>query len=182
VELVESRGIRVKALHKILRVEAQAKRLHFEGGLEAAYDLLLAVPPHRPPAVVREAGLTDASGWVPVDPRTLASSAPGVYAVGDVNGLKLPAGGMLPKAGIMAELEGEIVADRILASLGQSLKPKDFDGKGYCFFEAGEGRAMKVQGDFFGPTTDRVRMEAPSEEGFQAKQAFEAERLKSWFG
>ncbi len=53
-----------------------------DGG-EMAYDLFLAVPVHRAPAVAVEAGLTT-DGWIPVDPLTFETSYPGVYAMGDV--------------------------------------------------------------------------------------------------
>jgi sulfide:quinone oxidoreductase len=97
-----------------------------------------------------------------------------------VTGLKLPEGGMLPKAGLFAELEGEIVADRILALLGKG-QAREFDGKGYCYFEAGGGQAMKVQGEFFKAPMDRVQLEPPSTQAFKDKQAFERERLEKWF-
>ena len=53
-----------------------------DGG-EMPYDLFLAVPVHRAPAVVVEAGLT-VDGWIPVDRVTFETSYPGVYAMGDV--------------------------------------------------------------------------------------------------
>ena len=64
--------------------------------------LLLAVPPHRAPAVVREAGLPGPSGWIPVDPRTLQTKFAGVFAVGDVTAIPLSNGGALPKAEALA--------------------------------------------------------------------------------
>mgnify|MGYP003296148115 CR=1 FL=1 len=51
-------------------------------GVELGYDLFLGVPVHRAPAVVVGAGLT-IDGWVPVDPLTLETAYPDVYAVGD---------------------------------------------------------------------------------------------------
>ncbi len=180
LEVCAQKNIHVLVQHKLKRVDESGKRLFFENGAEAGYDLLLAVPPHRVSGVVKEAGLTDSSGWVSVDSKTLATPWPGIHACGDVSGLKLPEGGMLPKAGLFAELEGEIVADRILASLGKG-QAKEFDGKGYCYFEAGGGMAMKVQGEFFKVPLDRVKMEPPSIQAFKDKQAFERERLEKWF-
>ena len=59
-----------------------------DGG-ELPYDLFLAVPVHRAPAVVVEAGLTK-DGWIPVDPLTFETSYPGVYAMGDVAAVGTP--------------------------------------------------------------------------------------------
>ena len=49
------------------------------------YDLFIGIPTHRVPAVVEASGLTSGGtdGWVAVDPRTLATPYPGVYAIGD---------------------------------------------------------------------------------------------------
>ena len=65
-------------------------------GSEFPFDLFLGVPKHRAPDVVVASGLTE-DGFVPVDPRTLATRVPGVYAVGDVATIGVP------KAGVFAE-------------------------------------------------------------------------------
>jgi NADPH-dependent 2,4-dienoyl-CoA reductase/sulfur reductase-like enzyme len=51
---------------------------------EVPFDLMVAVPPHRPPAVVADSGLAAGHGWIAVDPGTLATGHERVYAVGDV--------------------------------------------------------------------------------------------------
>ena len=58
--------------------------------------------------VVAESGMT-VDGWIPVNPRTLETSFPGVYAVGDVTSVGTP------KAGVFAEGQAAVVADRISA-------------------------------------------------------------------
>ena len=85
-------------------------RLAFRQRRDARFDLLAYVPPHRAPAVVREAGLTGESGWIPVDRGTLETKFPGVYAIGDVTGIPLAIGKPLPKAGVFAHGEAEVVA------------------------------------------------------------------------
>ena len=50
-------------------------------GDEMPFDLFLGVPVHRAPQVVEDSGLC-VDGWVPVDPLTLETSFPDVYAVG----------------------------------------------------------------------------------------------------
>ena len=86
-------------------------------GREIAYDLFLGVPRHHVPAVVAESGMT-VDGWIPVDPLTLETAFPGVYAVGDVTSVGTP------KAGVFAEGQAAVVADRIIASVrGASRRP-----------------------------------------------------------
>jgi sulfide:quinone oxidoreductase len=145
------------------------------------FDLLLAVPPHRAPAVVSAAGLTGPSGWVPVDPRTLETRFPGVHAIGDVTAIPLASGTALPKAGVFAQAEGEVVAARIADRLAGREPTTTFAGNGMCFVETGGGRAAMVRGGFL-DDPPRVELTEASEANLAAKRAFESERLAAWFG
>jgi sulfide:quinone oxidoreductase len=145
------------------------------------FDLLLAVPPHRAPRVVREAGLTGPSGWIPVDSRTLETRHERVFAVGDVTAIPLSNGQALPKAGVFAQAEGEVVAARIADDLMGRTPEDTFSGEGLCFLETGRGRASAVQGRFLADPP-QVELTAPTEEGFAAKRAFVSDRLTAWFG
>lgn len=145
------------------------------------FDLLLAVPPHRAPAVVAAAGLTGPSGWVAVDPRTLETRFKDVYAVGDVTAVPLATGGALPKAGVFAAAEGEVVAERIAARFAGRKPEATFGGEGVCFMETGRGMAAMVQGRFL-ENPPQVELTPAAPEHLAAKRAFEAERLAAWFG
>jgi len=81
------RGISTRVGAKTARIEPDRVVL---ADAELSFDLLMAVPPHRPPAVVAESGLTAEHGWTAVDAGTLATSWDGVYAVGDVTLIPLP--------------------------------------------------------------------------------------------
>ncbi len=61
--------------HKLAAVRPEARELVFDGKPAVDYDLLVAIPPHRGPRLVREAGLANEAGWVPVDRSTLATGA-----------------------------------------------------------------------------------------------------------
>jgi len=145
------------------------------------FDLLLGVPPHRPPAVVTEAGMTRGGGWIPVDRLTLETHFPGVYAIGDVTAIPLANGQMLPKAGVFAEAQGKVVAERIAAGFAGRTAAARFTGEGACFFELGAGTAAMVAGHFLADPPD-VRLSEPGPEHLAAKRAFEVDRLRSWFG
>ena len=79
-------------------------------GDEMPYDLFLGVPVHRVPEVVAESGMT-VDGWIPVNPLTLETTYPDVYAVGDVTSVGTP------KAGVFAEGQATVVADQISARI-----------------------------------------------------------------
>jgi sulfide:quinone oxidoreductase len=145
------------------------------------FDLLLAVPPHRAPTVVRDAGLTGPTGWIPVDARTLRTRHDGVYAIGDVTAISLSNGGALPKAGVFAQAEGEVVTARIADELAGRDAGAVFGGQGMCFLETGRGMASAVQGRFLADPP-QVELTESTEAGYAAKRAFESERLTAWFG
>ncbi len=180
LEICAARNIRVAVEHKLDRVEADGTTLHFAGRAAESCDLLLAIPPHRVPECC--APLVNASGWIPADPATGATAFPGVFAIGDVAGIPLPGGGMLPKAGFFAQAQGEAAAEAILAEAEGRPAAAGFDGTGICWFEAGGRVAMRVRGAFYGDPTQRVQLDPPTSEAFAAKQASERERLAAWFG
>ena len=155
--------------------------VHQADGRDLAFDLLLAVPPHRCPQVLVDAGLAQPGGWVEVDPQTLATPFEGVYVVGDSTVIMLAHGLPLPKAGLFAEAEGYVVAERIAAELGDRAPSATFDGTGLCYAEAGGGEAVEIQAHFYAdpPGADIV---GPSSDAMIGKAAFESDRLAAWFG
>jgi sulfide:quinone oxidoreductase len=177
-ELAE-RGISMRVASKTEQVEPGYVILA-DG--EERYDLLLAVPPHRPPVVVEESGLLDEHGWIGVDPYTLVTRFPGVFAIGDVNLIPLANGMPLPKAGVMAELQGLRVARAIAAELRGEEEPEPFDGRGFCPVEVGANAAAFVRGDWYAEPEPVVQVDGPSETYAAEKRNFETERLQRWFG
>jgi sulfide:quinone oxidoreductase len=177
-ELAEA-GVGFLAGHQATEVNPGTVR--FADGSERGFDLLLAVPPHRAPSVLVDAGLAQPGGWAKVDPRTLETGVADVYAIGDATAIMLANGMPLPKAGLLAELEGTVVAARIADRLAGVEPTTTFDGEAFCFIETGGGRAMMVGGRFLDDPPD-VQVTPASEELRQRKVAFERERLVRWFG
>jgi sulfide:quinone oxidoreductase len=162
------------------RVDSGAQLLHFEDGSATHYDLLIAVPPHVAPKVVRDAELTGPSGWVPVDPLTLRVKQPAgareVYAIGDVTVVPLPGrfkpevGLSLPKAGVFAEAHGRVAAHQIAAAISGRKSDEAFDGKGYCYLETGAGRAVKAEGSFFEQPHPVMQKKTPDDSQLRDKR------------
>ena len=130
-------------------IDAVRQTLVFKNGRQESFDLLAAVPPHRPPTVVKESSLANEAGWVTVDKHTLQTHFENIYAIGDVTAIILNNGLPLPKAGTFAHAEAEAVAARIIAEIGGSVPQAEFDGVGYCWIEAGSGSAGFASGQFY---------------------------------
>jgi sulfide:quinone oxidoreductase len=180
-QMVEARGIGFHPQMKITSVSGQTKELIFENGRRVSYDLLIAIPPHRAPQVVKDSGLLAESGWVSVDAKTLRTRYEGVYAIGDIAAIMLPVGKPLPKAGVFAHYEAEAVANNIAAELEGSTPSHTFNGHGYCFLEMGAGRAGFAGGDFYATPEPRVKMQRPGYHWHWGKVLFEKWWLRHWF-
>ncbi len=161
---VEDRGIAFHPLQKLTEVNPATRKISFEGKESFTYDLLIAVPPHRSPRVVREAGLANQAGWVPVDSATLATRDENVYAIGDVTAIPLPGRWkpdvplMLPKAGVFAHAQALVVARRIADRIAGKAARDKFSGEGYCMLEAGEHLAGFASGQFLAEPSPQIKL------------------------
>lgn len=146
-------------------------------GNEMACDLLLGIPVHRVPQVVVESGLAaHPYDWVPVDKKTLATGFPGVYAVGDVNGVGTP------KAGVFAEGSARIVAAAIIAQLRGGTPPEPYKGQGSCYIEFGQNQVGRVDVDFLSGPKPTGTFHGASEALVAEKVQFGSSRRQRWFG
>lgn len=180
-QMVEAKNINFHPEHTVNHVNAAGKQIIFSNGITADFDLLVYVPPHQAPQAVQEADLTNDSGWIPVNRQTLETRFPGVYAVGDVTGIMLSIGKPLPKAGVFAHGEAEVVANNIARAITGKGKPTVFDGQGECFIETGDGKAGFGSGNFFSEPAPQVKMRGPNRALHLGKIAFEKFWLYEWF-
>jgi len=180
-QMVEAKGIVYRPEHQIVRVDPATRWLTFANGVEASFDLLAYVPPHRAPRVVRDAALVSESGWIAVNRHTLETEFERVYALGDVVGIPLKLGKPLPKAGVFAEAQAEAVARNIVATITGRGKSATFDGGGECFLETGDGKAGMGKGNFYADPVPQVKLRPPARLWHIAKVAFERSSLRRWF-
>lgn len=90
------------------------------------------------------------SGWIEVDRNTMETSFNNVYAIGDITSITLDNGKILPKAGVFAHNQANMVAHNIAQRI-KGKSPNDiFDGEGQCFLEIGGGKAGYAGGNFYG--------------------------------
>jgi sulfide:quinone oxidoreductase len=142
---------------------------------ERPYDLYLGVPVHKVPAVVEASGLT-VDGWIPVDPLTLETSFPDVYAAGDVTSVGTP------KAGVFSERQAGVIADAIIARAKGTANDSLYDGRGLCYLELGDDAVAKVEVQFVPGQAPQGTFEAASDALAADKAAFGRRRIQRWFG
>lgn len=168
------RGIEWHPRREICELDPARHVASLRDGGEMPYDLFLGVPVHRAPRVVVEAGLT-ADGWIAVNPLTMETSFPGVYAIGDVAAVGTP------KAGVFAEGHAAVAAQRIAATLRGEQPTAEYGGHGVCYVEFGEHQVAEIDVTFHaGEKTGRLR--GPSEALAAEKAAFGSSRARRWFG
>lgn len=186
--MLEERGIRYRPEQSVSVIDAENRTLRFADSDEP-FDLLVGIPPHVAPLLVRDAGLVDATGYVPVHPQTLEVLAnadtletrfSGLYAIGDVTSVRLHNGMLLPKAGVFAESEARVVAANITSRLRGERETARFDGAGFCYVEVGDGMAAYGGGNFYAYPRPIVAFRPPSSEYRIAKEEFER-TVFSWF-
>ncbi len=181
-QMIESKGIGYHPNHVVTAVDPAQHRISFANGATADFDLLAYIPPHKAPQVVRDAGLCAESGWVPVDRGSLETKFPGVYAIGDVTGIMLTSiNKPLPKAGVFAHNEAEVVAHNITRAITGEGAERRFAGDGACFIETGEGRAAFGSGNFYADPAPQIRLRKPSMILHLGKVMYEKYWLFRWF-
>lgn len=180
--MLDSRGIVFRPGATAREIDGDAREIALEDGERVPFDLLLGIPPHAPPLPVRESGLAADSGFLPVDRNSLAvPGAEGVFAIGDVTAIPIAGGKMLPKAGVFAFHEAEVVARRIADDLAGRTPSAEFEGRGSCFVELGDGRAAFARGAFYADGAPEVDMPSPGRRWHLQKMAFERYWLSRWF-
>jgi sulfide:quinone oxidoreductase len=179
--MVETKGVRYHPEHQIATVEPATRRMRFSNGVEAGYDLLAYVPPLRAPRVLREAGLIADGGWIAADRHSFETGHPGVFALGDAVTVPLTMGKPLPKAGVFAHKQAEVVARNLASRITGHGKAAGYDGWGECFIETGDGRGGFGKGNFYAEPVPRVTVAAPTWRWHLGKVLFEKYWLSRWF-
>ena len=137
--LLDERKIAVETDFLVERIDAERKALVSYDEREIGYDLLVTVPLNMGADFLGDSGLGDELNYVPVDKRTLQSTAhPDVFAVGDANDLPTS------KAGSVAHFSSEIFVENFLQYVDGRAMTHRFDGHANCFVETGDGKGLLI--------------------------------------
>jgi sulfide dehydrogenase [flavocytochrome c] flavoprotein subunit len=97
---------------KVVRVDPSTKTFETEFGSHPA-DVGTVVPPQRAGGIAVQAGVTDRSGWCPIDPITFESRlVPGIHVIGDA-----ALAGAMPKSAFAANAQAKVCAEAIAVLL-----------------------------------------------------------------
>ena len=182
IRLLNDNHINFHPLHKI-KIVLDREKIEFENGNMVNYDLLIAIPPHRVPEVIRSSGLIkQGQNWINVDKFSLKTDYENVFAIGDVNEIKVNENMVIPKAGIFAEAQAKVVSQQIIDDIENNTNKMSskFDGKGFCFMEVGDKKAGYVAADFYNEHGPVALLELPSEGSYKKKLDFERSKLNEW--
>jgi sulfide:quinone oxidoreductase len=170
------RNITFVADREVRSIDTQRRVTTIDDGREFPYDLFLGVPAHRAPKILKDSGMTE-DGYVPVEPKTLETRFPDVYAIGDC------ARQGTPKAGNFAEGAARAVAAALIARLHNKEAPVTHKGTGTCYIEFGAGRIGRADVDFFSnPDGPTGTYHQPSVALRADKEYFGSSRRARWFG
>ncbi|MCC7040665.1 MAG: NAD(P)/FAD-dependent oxidoreductase [Burkholderiales bacterium] len=138
-------GITYETLFNIKEVDGKAKVVHSEEGTQAPFDLLISIPAHRGMEVIEKNGLGQ-GGWIPTNRTRLnMEGRDNVFALGDTTNIPIS------KAGSTAHFEAEALGENIAAMVKLGAPVRDYDGKVFCFIEAGKDRATYAMFDYQNP-------------------------------
>jgi len=180
LEMLRDRDIGFTGGVTMKSVNHEKKLANFHEVDPVPFDMLVAAPVHRLPYVLHGTGLIGEDGWIAVERDQLSTVAPDVYAVGDCNSVEIAGGLTLPKSGVFAHGQAEVVARNITAEISGKDPIWAFGGQGACFMETGGGRGSYIVGNYF---TDppKVHMRKPGRTWHLAKAGFERIWLWRWF-
>ena len=156
-------------------LDPSRKIAELDDGREMPFDLFLGIPEHRVPAVVEESGLVF-SEWIPVDPHSMQTSYPQVYALGDV------ASAGVPKSGHFAASAARSAAESILAEFQGHEFTGGFNGRGHCHVEFGGGKVARADVDFFSEPYATGIHHSASQVLSEEKRNLEQHCKARWFG
>ena len=126
---------------QVMRVDAEKLEVETAFGTRHQADVLNVIPPQKAGFIAERAGVTDASGWVPVKAESFESrQVAGIYAVGDAT-IAAP----MPKSGFAANTQGKVVAAAIAADLlGRAAPTAAYANT--CYSLIGPGYGISVAG------------------------------------
>jgi len=163
-EVLREKQISYRTSFDVESVDPELRAIRSKEGEVVRYDLLVMIPPQRGAAMVEASGLGNGGGWIPTDPYTLkAKSFDDLYVIGDATDLPIS------KTGSTAHFESKVVAHNIASEIKGEDSFMRYNGRVYCYFDAGFRKGLKVEFTYDRPQPSTKKLITAS---YIAKQVF----------
>lgn len=130
--------VRAKDGGRTLKIDAKNMRIETEAESIKA-DVINVIPPMRAGKVAKTLGLSDSTGFCPIERRNFASSLiPNVYVIGDAS-----IADAMPKSGFSANTQAKVVAKAIVEELAGRVAPEPL-WENTCYALAGKDYGLFV--------------------------------------
>jgi sulfide:quinone oxidoreductase len=148
MEYVEKYGVALNFGHRLSAVDGAARKAWFEVSTpegetrleERNFDMIHVVPPQIAPDFIRASALADNDGWVDVEQNTLRHKYfDNIWSLGDVTSAPNA------KTAAAARKQAPVVANNILADMGQARGIAHYDGYGSCPLTVERGRIVLAE-------------------------------------
>ena len=147
---MERRGITYETLFNLKEVDGARKLLRSEEGSEVSYDMLVSIPAHKGMEVI-EANKLGQNGWIPTDRYSLRMEGrKNVFVLGDTTNIPIS------KAGSTAHFEAEVLGENIASIVKLGSEVRRYDGKVFCFIQAGSEKATYAMFNYNQPPDPRA--------------------------
>lgn len=149
-----------------------ATRLYFVDGTEKPYDLCILIPPFRGIAALKDSGLVDERGFVPVQlttMRAVQSKYYNIYAIGDCVGLPGP------KQGHLALMQAQVAAEHLAWRINQKGQVRAYLPEFKCVMDLGGKQGLYVYSQWM--SDGEVIEIKKGSEPYESKLEFE----RQWF-
>jgi len=147
---MDKRGITYETLFNLKEVDGAKKLLKSEEGSEVSYDMLVSIPAHKGMEVI-EANKLGQNGWIPTDRYSLRMEGrKNVFVLGDTTNIPIS------KAGSTAHFEAEVLGENIASIVKLGSEARRYDGKVFCFIQAGSEKATYAMFNYNQPPDPRA--------------------------
>ncbi len=170
---------------RIVRVDPANKIFVSEFGEEHKVDVGNVIPPQFAAAIVRDAGLANETGWVPVNSSTFeAEAASDIHVIGDAN-IASP----LPKSGYVANSTSKTAVAAAIAALRGETPPENPVYFNTCYSHVGPDYGISVAA-IFRPGPDGGFVDTPDSGGVSPRgplselarhRRLEADYADAWY-
>jgi len=148
--LLREAGVTVTTAKTI--AEVAADHVSFSDGTEMESALSIVIPPYVGPAVLRDSGLGDEAGFLPVDQTMTSLDDPRIVGAGDATALSMP------KLGHIAIHQADLAAATLGAQITGKGKTPAYHPEVFCIMNRGGAEATLILSDtLYGGVRDIAR-------------------------